>query len=35
MKPIERVWKLIRKLFTDNRYFPRLEDIFTIACKKF
>lgn len=35
LNPIERVWKLTRKLCTHNRYFPRLEDLFAIICKKF
>ncbi len=35
LNPIERVWKLTRKLCTHNRYFPRLEDLFEIICKKF
>ncbi len=35
LNPIERVWKLTRKLCTHNRYFPRLEDLFTIIRNKF
>jgi transposase len=27
LNPIERVWKLTRKLRTHNRYFPTIEDI--------
>ena len=27
LNPIERVWKLTRRLATHNRYFPKLEDI--------
>jgi transposase len=31
LNPIERVWKLTRKLCVHNRYFPTLQDlIFTI-----
>ena len=29
MNPVERVWKLTRRLATHNRYFPTLEDIIT------
>lgn len=35
LNPIERVWKLTRKLCTHNRYFPHLEDLFTIIHNKF
>ena len=29
LNPVERVWKLTRRLATHNRYFPTLEDIVT------
>ena len=29
LNPVERVWKLTRRLATHNRYFPTLEDIIT------
>ena len=29
LNPVERVWKLTRRLATHNRYFPALEDIIT------
>lgn len=35
LNPIERVWKLTRKLCTHNRYFPSLEDLFTMISNKF
>ena len=28
LNPIERVWKLMRRLRLHNRYFPKLEDVF-------
>ena len=28
LNPIERVWKLTRRLRLHNRYFPKLEDVF-------
>ncbi len=27
LNPIERIWKLVRRLSTHNRYFPELEDV--------
>jgi len=27
LNPIERVWKLLRKLWLHNRYFPTLDDL--------
>ena len=29
LNPIERVWKLTRRLATHNRYFPAIEDVIT------
>ena len=29
LNPIERVWKLPRRLATHNRYFPAIEDVIT------
>lgn len=29
LNPIERVWKLTRRLATHNRYFPTIEDVIT------
>jgi len=29
LNPIERVWKLTRRLATHNRYFPEIEDVIT------
>ena len=31
LNPIERVWKLTRRLRLHNRYFPKLEDVFLAA----
>lgn len=30
LNPIERIWKLIRRLHTHNRYFPTLEELTTV-----
>lgn len=30
LNPIERVWKLLRKLCTHNQYFPTLEDLASV-----
>ncbi len=35
LNPIERVWKLTRKMCTHNRYFPKLDDIITSVEKQF
>ena len=35
LKPIERVWKLTRKLCVHNRYFPTLEDLIYAAGNQF
>jgi transposase len=29
LNPIERVWKLTRRLATHNRYFPAIDDVIT------
>jgi transposase len=31
LNPIERVWKLTRRLATHNRYFPTIEDVITVV----
>lgn len=35
LKPIERVWKLTRKLCTHNRYFPSLEELIEVVFEQF
>lgn len=35
LNPIERVWKLTRKLCTHNRYFPTLEELIEVVFDKF
>jgi transposase len=35
LNPIERVWKLTRRLATHNRHFPTLEDIMTAVTERF
>ena len=35
LNPVERVWKLTRRLATHNRYFPTLEDIITAVERTF
>jgi transposase len=35
LNPIERVWKLTRRLCTHNRYFETLEDLVAIVEKQF
>lgn len=35
LNPIERVWKLTRRLATHNRYFPELDDVITAVEKTF
>ena len=35
LNPIERVWKLTRRLCTHNRYFERLEDMVAVVEAKF
>ena len=34
LNPIERVWKLIRRLCTHNRYFKNLEDLVIVIHKQ-
>ncbi len=33
--PIERVWKLTRRLCTHNRYFSQLEDLIAVVTRQF
>ncbi len=35
LNPIERVWKLLRKLWLHNRYFPQLEELIAIVDAQF
>lgn len=35
LNPIERVWKLLRKLWLHNRYFPTLEELIQIVDLQF
>jgi transposase len=35
LNPIERVWKLTRRLCTHNRYFPHLEDLVHAVSNQF
>ena len=35
LNPIERVWKLTRRLCTHNRYFPKLEDLTATVFERF
>ena len=35
LNPIERVWKLTRKLCTHNQYFRELEDLVESVCRQF
>lgn len=35
LNPIERVWKLARRLATHNRYFPTLRDLVMAVMKQF
>lgn len=35
LNPIERVWKLTRRLATHNRHFPTLNDIMNAVCERF
>jgi hypothetical protein len=35
LNPIERVWKLARRLATHNRYFPALEDLIAAVKERF
>lgn len=35
LNPIERVWKLTRRLATHNRHFPTLEAITDAVCERF
>lgn len=35
LNPIERVWKLTRRLCTHNRYFPQLEDLMGTVFERF
>jgi hypothetical protein len=35
LNPIERVWKLTRRLCTHNRYFPSLDDLTNIVREQF
>jgi len=35
LNPIERVWKLTRRLCTHNRYFAALEELVTVVFKQF
>ena len=35
LNPIERVWKLTRRLCTHNRYFPRLEELVDAVFARF
>jgi transposase len=35
LNPIERVWKLVRRLSTHNRYFKSLEELIVVIRKQF
>jgi len=35
LNPIERVWKLLRKLWLHNRYFPTLDELIHIVDRQF
>lgn len=35
LNPIERIWKLTRRLCTHNRYFPTLEDLVGAVLERF
>jgi len=35
LNPIERVWKLTRRLCTHNRYFPKLEELIAAVFDRF
>ena len=35
LNPIERVWKLTRRLATHNRHFPTLEDVINAVTERF
>lgn len=35
LNPIERVWKLARRLCTHNRYFPKLDDLIEAVFERF
>ncbi|HCA80139.1 MAG TPA: IS630 family transposase [Bacteroidetes bacterium] len=35
LNPVERVWKLTRRLCTHNRYFPDLEDLIDVVSTQF
>lgn len=35
LNPVERVWKLTRRLCTHNRYFPGLEDLINVVTEQF
>ena len=35
LNPIERVWKLTRRLCTHNRYFPSLDDLMGVVSEQF
>jgi len=35
LNPIERVWKLLRKLWLHNRYFPTLDELVQIVESQF
>lgn len=35
LNPIERVWKLTRRLCVHNRYFPKLEDLTNAVMERF
>lgn len=35
LNPIERVWKLTRRLCTHNRYFPNIDDLTTVVREQF
>ncbi len=35
LNPIERVWKLTRRLATHNRHFPALEDVINAVTERF
>lgn len=35
LNPIERVWKLARRLATHNRHFPTLDDVVDAVCERF
>jgi transposase len=35
LNPVERVWKLTRRLCTHNRYFPHLNDLINVVSEQF